>query len=98
MYINVLVNLIFGDVLPPYTVSLSLTYIACEMVRIVFEKAYASLCYDPFAANHMLFQAIMFKERKSFADVGWSSTSATHQQCDPSRPSSVNRPMMPPAL
>lgn len=24
----------------------------------------------------------MVKERKSFADVGWGSTSATHQQCD----------------
>lgn len=53
MYINVLVNLIFGEVLPPYTLSLSLTYIACEMVRIAFEKTYASLCYDPFAASHM---------------------------------------------
>lgn len=68
MYINVLVKLIFGEVLPPYTVSLSLIYVACEMVRTAFEETL--LCYDPIAANHMWVQAIMFKERKSFVDVG----------------------------
>lgn len=56
MYINVLVKLIFGEVLPPYTVSLSLIYVACEMVRTAFEKTYASLCM-----THLLLIICEFK-------------------------------------